>query len=42
MLVRAYLERSREEYGFSEEFADGIAALEAHLATGEMRIGRLG
>jgi hypothetical protein len=41
-LGRAYLERLREENGFSEGFEDCIAALEAHLAAGEMRIGRLG
>ena len=41
VLSRAYLERLREENGFSERFADCIAALEAHLAAGEMRIGRL-
>ncbi len=42
VLSRAYLEWLREENGFSEGFTDCIAALEAHLAVGEIRIGRLG
>jgi hypothetical protein len=42
VLGRAYLERLREDGGFSEGFAGCIAALETHLAAGEMRIGRLG
>lgn len=42
VLGRAYLERLREENGFSTGFAGCIAALAAHLAVGEMRIGRLG
>jgi hypothetical protein len=41
-LGHAYLERLREDGGFSEGFTGCIAALEAHLAAGEMRIGRLG
>ncbi|MDP3639076.1 MAG: type II toxin-antitoxin system HipA family toxin YjjJ [Azonexus sp.] len=42
VLGRAYLARLQEENGFSEGFAGCIAALEAHLAAGEMRIARLG
>jgi hypothetical protein len=41
-LARTFLERAREEGGFSKRFAPCLAALENHLAEASVKIGRLG